>query len=214
MPSCIGTWASPVANRVPSDGWRCGFCHSRFFDWKKRVKHVRAHFDSGLDMQSWDLSFISTSLSRVSRRALQSPTLYGCSRCCRCFKTKRELSKHHQLPHLARTQWTCGDAYSALLSQIPELWSMLDFSVYFTGRTRCHHCGREEQPSEDLEDWMEWLRGHFLVKHNFGVCQESFPDADAFRSHLHKSHAIYPYTEIEAEVIGYESFKIRTFSFN
>src|SRR2546421_5211926 len=50
----------------------------------------------------------------------QRPTVYGCPKCCRCFETSQELREHYQLPHLDSTEWTCGDAYSAILFEIPR----------------------------------------------------------------------------------------------
>ncbi len=157
MPSGINYWARPIPNSVPEDGWRCGFCHSTFSDWKKRVNHVRAHFDSGLDMQSWDISLSSIVLSRVSRRALQASTVYGCSKCRRCFKTKPELSKHQQLPHLARGEWTCGDAFSGLISSIPETSRLSELSHFYVTLeepqiTKCFHCGWARAPSRTSSD--------------------------------------------------------------
>jgi hypothetical protein len=166
-------------------------------------------------MQWWDLSSTSILLSRISRCALQDPTVYSCSRCCRGFRTDTELRNHRQIPHLPRGEWTCGDAYSVLLSSIPDSPRLSDgtFGHTLPGQldaTRCFHCGWTQAPSSTFGDWKELIRWHFLVDHKFSVCRESFPDADAFQSHLHDNHRIYPHSPVSASILGYMSFTIAT----
>jgi hypothetical protein len=210
-------WKRPIENAVPEEGWKCGFCHSQFFDWNRRVVHVKAHFDSGLSMHSWDLSSISVNLSRLSRRSLQKPDVLGCSRCCRGFKRKRDLTSHQQLPHLSRTKWTCSDAFSALISSTPEVPRLQDEPGYIgtpsITLTQCFHCGWTHAPSLTFVEWKTWLVEHLAVNHLFNVCQQAFEDPDMFQSHLSQGHGIFINTSIYAGITGYIPFEIATSSF-
>lgn len=51
-PEMTGLWRK----RIDQSGkvWRCGICGEIFLDWKKRLRHVAEHWESGESMADWD----------------------------------------------------------------------------------------------------------------------------------------------------------------
>ena len=67
----LKSWSHAITDSTPEDGWRCGFCHELLPTWKERVRHIKAHFDSGLDMKAWN--FTGLGLRTWAEVALQRP---------------------------------------------------------------------------------------------------------------------------------------------